>query len=420
MNEHDENVEKEISTNQTEPVETPMEDLPIAGINEAGDSAASEPWVITPPVENSNDGYLSPIGTPATPKTPRNKMGAGKALLIGIIIGILMVSSMWYYLHANTYNYEVRRNTSEFAKPRDIQEVLAKVEPATVAVTINGGTGKGGAAGTGFIISSDGLVVTNNHVVEGGQNTILVTLNDGRALPAKLLGTDPLNDLAVLKMDGNDFPAATLGSSDKTEVGDDVIAIGNALALEGGLSVTRGIVSGKDRTIDTELGTKLEGILQTDAAINRGNSGGPLVNSKGEVIGINTAIADPGYAQNVGFAIAIDRAKPIIADLKEGKTRKIAYIGIAAQDVSPRLVAELKLKEETGALIVQIVKDSPASKSDLALNDVILEIDGKKIESSADMVAQIRSKQPGDKVKIKLDRRGKEKTVEVTLVERPV
>ena len=211
-----------------------------------------------------------------------------------------------------------------------------------------------------------------------------------------------------------------LGSSDKTEVGDDVIAIGNALALEGGLSVTRGIVSGKERIIDTELGTKLEGILQTDTAINRGNSGGPLVNSKGEVIGINTAIADPGYAQNVGFAIAIDKAKPIIEDLKKGNDRKIAYIGIAAQDVTPRLVKELKLKVETGALIVQIVKESPAAKSDLALNDVILEIDGKKIEGSADMVEQIRSKKPGDKVKIKYDRGGKEKSTEVTLVERPV
>lgn len=399
-------------------VEDEKEDFPIAGINEVGDSSASEPWTIIPPQENNIGENLSPIALEV--KQPREKMGAGKALLIGIIIGILMVSSMWYYLHTNTYNYEVQRNTSALAKPRDVQEVLSKIEPATVAVTIRGGTDAGGAAGTGFIITEDGFVVTNNHVVEGGKNTIKVTLNDGRELPATLLGTDPLNDLAVLKIEGNDFPAAKLGSSNKTVVGDDVIAIGNALALEGGLSVTRGIVSGKDRIIDTELGTKLEGILQTDTAINRGNSGGPLVNSKGEVIGINTAIADPGYAQNVGFAIAIDRAKPIINDLKEGKNRKVAYIGIAAQDVSPRLVAELKLKEDKGALIVQIVKGSPADNSELALNDIILEIDGKKVETSADMVEQIRSKQPGDKVKIKFDRKGKEKTTEVTLVERPV
>lgn len=387
--------------------------------NEQQDSQASEPWTIIPPLENNIGENLSPDAVVKEEKPERKRMSTAKALLIGIIIGVLMVSSMWYYLHTNTYNYEVRRNTSALAKPRDVQEILANVEPATVAIAINGGTEKGGAAGTGFIITQDGMVVTNNHVVEGGKS-IVVTLNDGRTLSAKLLGTDPLNDLAVLKMEGNDFPAVKLGSSDKTEVGDDVIAIGNALALEGGLSVTRGIVSGKERIIDTELGTKLEGILQTDTAINRGNSGGPLVNSKGEVIGINTAIADPGYAQNVGFAIAIDKAKPIIEDLKQGNDRKIAYIGIAAQDVTPRLVKELNLNVETGALIVQIVKESPAAKSDLALNDVILEIDGKKIEGSADMVEQIRSKKPGDKVKIKYDRGGKEKSTEVTLAERPV
>ena len=245
-------------------------------------------------------------------------------------------------------------------------------------------------------------------------------LNDGRTLDAKLLGVDPVEDLAVLKIEGTDFPAVKLGSSDATIVGDDVIAIGNALALEGGLSVTRGIVSGKDRVIATELGTKLRGIIQTDAAINRGNSGGPLVNSKGEVIGINTAIADPSYAQNVGFAIAIDRAKPIISDLERGNNRKVAYIGISAQDVTPRLVKELDLKIESGALIGEIVKDSPASKADIKVNDVLTQVDGNKISSSADMVSEIRSKKPGNKVTIKINRNGKELSVEVTLEERPV
>ena len=203
------------------------------------------------------------------------------------------------------------------------------------------------------------------------------------------------------------------------DVGDDVVAIGNALALEGGLSVTRGIVSGKDRTIDTELGTQLQGIIQTDAAINRGNSGGPLVNSKGEVIGINTAIADPSYAQNVGFAISIDRVKPIIDDLKKGNSRKIAFLGIQAQDVSTRMVAELNLKVSQGALVVAVTPDSPASKTDLSKNDVLTGIDGAKITSSADMVKAIRNKKPGDKGKITFNRNGKDKTVEVTLIERP-
>lgn len=354
-------------------------------------------------------------------KNPPKRSGLASGLFWGILIGIFMVSSMWYYLHRNTYNYEVRRSTSAFTKPADIQEVLAKIEPATVAISVGGGANiLGGGAGTGFIYSSDGYVLTNNHVIEGGNKIISVILNDGRTLDAKLLGVDPVEDLAVLKIEGTDFPAVKLGSSDATIVGDDVIAIGNALALEGGLSVTRGIVSGKDRVIATELGTKLRGIIQTDAAINRGNSGGPLVNSKGEVIGINTAIADPSYAQNVGFAIAIDRAKPIISDLERGNNRKVAYIGISAQDVTPRLVKELDLKIESGALIGEIVKDSPASKADIKVNDVLTQVDGNKISSSADMVSEIRSKKPGNKVTIKINRNGKELSVEVTLEERPV
>ena len=353
-------------------------------------------------------------------KNPPKRSGLASGLFWGILIGVFMVSSMWYYLHRNTYNYEVRRSTSAFTKPADIQEVLAKIEPATVAISVGGGANiLGGGAGTGFIYSSDGYVLTNNHVIEGGNKIISVILNDGRTLDAKLLG-DPVEDLAVLKIEGTDFPAVKLGSSDATIVGDDVIAIGNALALEGGLSVTRGIVSGKDRVIATELGTKLRGIIQTDAAINRGNSGGPLVNSKGVVIGINTAIADPSYAQNVGFAIAIDRAKPIISDLERGNNRKVAYIGISAQDVTPRLVKELDLKIESGALIGEIVKDSPASKADIKVNDVLTQVDGNKISSSADMVSEIRSKKPGNKVTIKINRNGKELSVEVTLEERPV
>ncbi|MFN8016203.1 MAG: trypsin-like peptidase domain-containing protein [Acidimicrobiia bacterium] len=342
------------------------------------------------------------------------------ALFWGLVVGALVVGSMWYYQNRHTYFYEVKSNSSVLAKPRSVQEVLAKVEPATVAVSVDGGVNTGGSAGTGFIYSSDGVVVTNNHVVQGVKNKIEITLGDGRSFRATLLGRDPLEDLAVLKVDATGLPSAILGQSSKVKVGDDVIAIGNALALEGGLSVTRGIVSGLDRTIDTELNFQLQGIIQTDAAINRGNSGGPLVNSKGEVIGINTAIANPSYAQNIGFSIAIDRAKPIIDDLKKGKDRKIAFLGVAAQDVNDRLVKELDLKVSEGALIVEIQAGSPASKSDLALNDVITKIGDKTIKSANDMVSAIRTKQPGETVVVKYNRLGKEKTTKVTLTERPL
>ncbi len=397
-----------VITPGTNPEEIPDEATPsvenIPDVNETLITRNLEPQYIDPRV---------------TWVKPPRRSGLASGLMWGIMIGVLMVGSMWYYLHQNTYNYQIRNSSSVLERPRDIKEILAKVEPATVAITENGGTKGGGGAGTGFIISSDGLVLTNNHVVAEGKNSLVVTLSDGRVIPAKLLGSDPVEDLAVLKIEGRDFPSVVIGSSNKMEVGDDVVAIGNALALEGGLSVTRGIVSGKDRTIDTELGTQLQGIIQTDAAINRGNSGGPLVNSKGEVIGINTAIADRSYAQNVGFAISIDRVKPIIDDLKKGNSRKIAFLGIQAQDVSTRMVAELNLKVSQGALVVAVTPDSPASKTDLSKNDVLTGIDGAKITSSADMVKAIRNKKPGDKVKITFNRNGKDKTVEVTLIERP-
>ncbi len=342
------------------------------------------------------------------------------ALFCGLVIGSLVVGAMWFYQNHNTYFYKVQHNSSVLAKPRDVQEVLAHVEPATVAISVDGGIDNGGSAGTGFIYSSDGVVVTNNHVIADSHDVIEVTLGDGRTLKATLLGRDPLEDLAVLKVDATDLPEVQIGVSGDMKVGDDVIAIGNALALEGGLSVTRGIISGLDRSIETEENFQLQGILQTDAAINRGNSGGPLVNSRGEVIGINTAIANPTYAQNIGFAIAMDRAKPIIEDLRQGKDRKIAFIGIAAQDVNERIAKELDLKVTEGALIVEIQGGSPASKSDLALADVIIKIDDKTIKSANDMVSAIRAKKPGETVTIKYDRKGKEKTTKVTLVERPL
>ena len=197
--------------------------------------------------------------------------------------------------------------------------------PAVVAIVDDGGPDSGGAAGTGFVISSDGVIVTNNHVVEGATK-IQAQFSDGTTLTAKVLGRDSSSDLAVIKVDGVNLPTIELGDSDQVQVGDDVVAIGNALALEGGLSVTRGIISGLHREVSTNSGGSLADVIQTDAAINPGNSGGPLVDAQGRVIGINTAIADPGSAQNVGFAIPISNAKAIIDQLRRGK--QPAYLGV--------------------------------------------------------------------------------------------
>jgi putative serine protease PepD len=196
------------------------------------------------------------------------------------------------------------------ATPSDIRGVLAKVEPAVVLIRAEGG------AGTGMILTPDGEVLTNAHVVDGASSITVTLSGQSRSQPAELLGADPVADVALVKMnDVSHLPTVSLGSSGAAEVGDSVVAIGNALDLEGGLTVTKGIVSALDRTIGDEDET-LQGLIQTDAAINPGNSGGPLVSAAGEVIGMNTAVA--GDAQNIGFALAIDRVKPVFDRLRHG------------------------------------------------------------------------------------------------------
>ena len=218
----------------------------------------------------------------------------------------------------------------------DIRAVLRKVEPSVVAietglVSQNGGIfGRG--AGTGVIISEDGLVLTNNHVIEQA-GSIKVKLSDGRELNADLVGSSPADDVALIKIrDVSGLTAAELGSSSDLEVGDEVVAIGNALDLEGTPTVTRGIVSALNRSIDAG-NESLSNLIQTDAAINPGNSGGPLVNAAGQVVGIDTAIVDG--SQNIGFAIAIDSIKPLITDLKNGggDVRGTAFLGVSSVGV---------------------------------------------------------------------------------------
>jgi len=300
----------------------------------------------------------------------------------------------------------------------NVSALIATAEPAVVAITTDGGPGSGsGGAGTGFVISPDGIIVTNNHVVAGATK-ISVAFSSGATKPAKLVGRDASADLAVVKVDGTNLPALQLGDSDAVKVGDEVVAIGNALALEGGLTVTRGIISGTDRNVDTQEGSTLVGMLQTDAAINFGNSGGPLLDAHGRVIGINTAIADPTQAQNIGFAIPISRAKPIIADLRAG--RKPAFLGVSTKNVTPALAQELGLKVEKGAYVSQITPTTPAAKVGIHVGDVILSIGGMTISNSSDVQTAVRTHQPGETVDVVVDRKGQRKTLRPTLGQRPV
>jgi S1-C subfamily serine protease len=269
-------------------------------------------------------------------------------------------------------------------------------------------------AGSGFILSPDGVIVTNNHVVEGA-STITVTLADGRKLDARVLGRDPNADLAVLKIDATGLPAVKIGSSSALVVGDSVVAIGNALALDGGPTVTQGIVSALDRTISAGDQTgggnteTLRHVLQTDAAINPGNSGGPLLNAAGEVVGINTAVA--GDAQNIGFALAIDKALPTINQLKTGQTPEQPFLGVSTVTLTPAIQRQLGLDVSQGAVVAGVTAGSGAELAGLAQGDVITKIGGKDITSADDVSTVVADHKPGDQIDITIVRGGSTRTL---------
>jgi serine protease Do len=302
----------------------------------------------------------------------------------------------------------------------DVHQITQAVGPSVVSVQTRS-LGLGAflqavpqeGAGSGFILSSDGLIVTNNHVVDGA-STITVTLADGRKLDARVLGRDANSDLAVLKVDATGLPAVKLGRSDALVVGDGVVAIGNALALDGGPTVTQGIISAVDRTISAGdrggQGTEtLRHLLQTDAAINPGNSGGPLLNAAGEVVGINTAVA--GDAQNIGFAVAIDQALPIINTLKTGQTPERPFLGLSTVSLTPAIQRQLGLDASKGAVVASVTPGSGAELAGLAEGDVITRIGGHDVENADDVSAAVAEHKPGDEVEITAIRDGATRTV---------
>ena len=285
----------------------------------------------------------------------------------------------------------------------DVKAVLAAVGPSVVQIEIEteDSVFGGGGQGTGFIISPDGQVVTNAHVVEDAV-TIKVMLSDGTVKAAELVQKDPTRDLAVLKIDGDDLPSARLGKSAEVEVGDEVLAIGNALGLGDTPTVTTGIVSALERQLQL-AGNRLTRLIQTDAAINPGNSGGPLVNAKGEVIGVNTAIA--GNAEGIGFAISIDHARPVIETLQTGEVPKRPLLGVHIIDVelldeTSRRQYDIHEGAETGVVIVALVEDGAANAAGLKVGEIVTKFDGKNIETVEDLVDAVRSSEIGRVVKV--------------------
>lgn len=279
--------------------------------------------------------------------------------------------------------------------------------------------------GSGFIVSSDGLIVTNKHVVLDTKADYTVLTNDGKKYDAKVLARDPAKDLAVIKINASGLVPAKLGDSDSVKLGQTAIAIGNALG-EFRNTVSVGVISGLSRNITAGGGgftERIEGVLQTDSAINQGNSGGPLLNLKGEVIGINVAVASG--AQNIGFAIPINQAKRAIDSVKKTGSIKSPYVGVRYLMINEEIAKKQKLLVEYGALVrgtedgLGVIPDSPAAKAGILAEDIILEINGVKLSDGKTIGSEIQKYDIGDSIALKIQRQDKIINLNVTLGERP-
>ncbi|OQY51330.1 MAG: peptidase [Desulfobacteraceae bacterium 4572_89] len=265
--------------------------------------------------------------------------------------------------------------------------------------------------GSGFIISENGYIVTNNHVIKDADQ-IKVILHDKKEYDGKIIGTDPMTDLALIKINAKDLHPLKFGSSSNTKVGSWVVAIGSPFGLE--QTVTAGIISAKGRILGSG---PYDDFIQTDASINPGNSGGPLLNLAGEVIGINTAIIKSG--QGIGFAIPSDLATGIIDQLTESKQVSRGWMGVAIQDVNKELAEYYSIKETIGVYVAKVYEGNPAHKAGIENGDIITMINGRAIENSRDLTLTIANLKVDETIKVKLIRQGKEKIVEVKLGERP-
>ena len=302
-------------------------------------------------------------------------------------------------------------------------QVVKTVTPSVVNITTEvGGTIATGAltpsgVGTGVIIDTEGNILTIDHVLEGARSTT-VTLHNGIDYPAEIVGRDPATDLAVIKIDAGGLTPATLGKSSELLVGEDVVAIGHALGFEGPPTVSKGVVSALGRTIDTDRRVTMTDLIQTDASVNPGNSGGPLVNDRAEVVGINTAIIRG--VQGISFAINIDDAKMVIRQLVDQGFVRRGYMGIMPDTLNSILAIRLGLEPDTkGVLLLQVVQNAPAANAGLQPGDVIIRMGGQTLENTADMSKFLMTHQSGDTFDVVVIRNSREVTVTMTLGERP-
>ena len=342
---------------------------------------------------------------------------AAVSALGGAVIGVVatredneMITTGSIVMAESADGEEVSEATTQIGK------IAAAVAPSVVTLTATTESqfGEGESVGTGVIINSNGELLTNAHVVEGAKTVQVRLMNETEPVKGTVLASDPQNDLALVKINAVGLTAAVFADSKNVRLGDPVVAIGYALNLDGGPSVTSGIVSALGRTITTDSGA-LDRLIQTDAAISSGNSGGPLVNDKAQVIGINTAVArgDMGTAaNNIGFAISTEEVLRVIETLRDqanGVERKQGFLGVGLTD---------RTDGGQGAVIANVEEGSPADKAGIKSGDVVLAINGVPITGRTGMIAVVRDAQPGDTVKVKVERNGKTLTLSATLVER--
>ena len=299
----------------------------------------------------------------------------------------------------------------------NVAEVLKKIQPSVVTIIAitEAGMNPGRATGTGVVITSDGDILTNDHVVDGADNVSVLFAGDTEPTPATVLAVDVGNDLALIHVDKTGLTPAVFADPDSIDIGDEVVAVGFALDLDGGPTVTRGIVSALNRTIVSGDGA-LDGLIQTDTAISSGNSGGPLANMRGEVVGINTAVArgsDNSAANNIGFAISVDEVLTVLEQLREqasGTPRSEGFLGVSL---------EARNDGGAGSIIATVQPGSPAEQAGVLIGDIVLAVDGEPVNGQAGLVAAIRDRIPGDSISIDLVRDGERLTVSAVLIARP-
>lgn len=307
--------------------------------------------------------------------------------------------------------------------------VVAQVRPSTVYIAVREVPPKSfldpfpreqEGVGSGIIINADGHILTNYHVVRDAQ-ALVVVLTDGRQFTATAVGGDPATDLAVIKIPVNDLPAVKFADTSSVRIGDWVVAIGNALGLPGGPTVTVGVISALHRTIaDNSSGRVLEDLIQTDAAINPGNSGGPLVNTGGEVVGINTAVATSplgGQAAGIGFAISGEAFLPVMADLVRYGRVPRAYLGIVGVPLTPAPVARTGVLVQRGVLVLDVVPGSPAAKAGIKQHDTIIQIGNRRVTGMNDVWRFLREASVGQLIAIRVQRGSDVRTLNVELTE---